>query len=87
MPANNGASQTASLRLPRREEVSCGRYLRRLQDEAGKTILHEIAHAQTMIIVGNTEDMHGSTWLAQCGRIMPAAMFWREVMTYGNESR
>jgi hypothetical protein len=40
-----------------------------------------------MIIVGNTEDMHGSTWLAQCGRIMPAAMFWREVMTYGNESR
>jgi hypothetical protein len=48
-----------------------------------QTILHEIAHAQTHYIVGDTEDHHGPTWLSQCGKIMPAVMFWREVLTYG----
>ena len=48
-----------------------------------QTILHEIAHAQTHYLIGDTEDHHGPTWLAQCGRIMPASMFWCEVLTYG----
>ena len=61
--------------------------MRQSKHEQRQTILHEIAHAQTMVTVGDTEDHHGQTWLEQCGRIMPASMFWREVLTLSAATR
>jgi hypothetical protein len=59
--------------------------LRLAKRQQKQTVLHEIAHALVAPIVGTTEDHHGPTWLQQCGRIMPASMFWWEFMAYGRD--
>jgi len=58
--------------------------LRLSKHDQKQTVLHEITHALTMHLVGNTEEDHGDTWLSQCGRIMPLSMYMVELFTYRN---